>query len=261
MRKSPFVIICSCVLFSLIATGAPPRISDDRDLKELDLSTWDCRDRPDGSGKTPDTIELSREKNRSAVDLATAHVEAMDSAAFLQHVASFDAQTLGKHRVDLPPPLHAQLEQLEKQVVSLTGYVGYFYAGPPETTNCGSTDFHDWHLEVFPQPIDHPPRPGDPTPIICEVAPRTQDAIYLAGIRLQALAAYFRTPEIVDEPTGHPALKVRITGNLMWDEDHNGKADIGPTVQSFTPNKYHHPWRETAWEIHPITKIEVIGTP
>jgi hypothetical protein len=52
---------------------------------------------------------------------------------------------------------------------------------------------------------------------------------------------------------------VRITGNLMWDDDHNGKADIGTRVQSFSPNGYFHPWRETAWEIHPITKIELAG--
>jgi hypothetical protein len=26
----------------------------------------------------------------------------------------------------------------------------------PETTNCGSANFHDWHLEVFENPSDHP---------------------------------------------------------------------------------------------------------
>ena len=42
----------------------------------------------------------------------------------------------------------------------------------------------------------------------------------------------------------------------MWDDDHNGKADIGHTIESRSKNGYHHPWRSTAWEIHPVIKIE-----
>jgi hypothetical protein len=94
-------------------------------------------------------VERNRLKNRSPVDLSSVSVEKLDTPAFLKHVAEFEAQTKGKRRKDLNPAERQQLDALEKQVVQLTGYLGLAYVGPPETTNCASVDFHDWHLEVF----------------------------------------------------------------------------------------------------------------
>jgi hypothetical protein len=132
------------------------------------------------------------------------------------------------------------------------------YAGPPETTNCGSPVFHDWHLEIFAEPSDHAPREGDPTPIICEITPRTEQRICRAGVRIQSLAEFFRLQDVSYHATGHKAQKVRVTGYLTWDDDHNGSADVGSTVQWFSKNGFHHPWRSTAWEIHPVMKIETL---
>jgi len=60
------------------------------------------------------------------------------------------------------------------------------------------------------------------------------------------------------EATGHPARRIRLTGYRLWDDEHNGTADVGTTVRRKTPNGYHNPWRETAWEIHPVIKVEVL---
>src|SRR4030095_4755038 len=100
-----------------------------------------------------------------------------------------------------------QLDPLETHIVSLTGYLVLAYAGPAESTNCSSVDFHDWHLEIFEKPSDHPPQPGDPTSISCEITPRTQNAIYRDNARIQELAAFFRRPDLICEPTGHKAHK------------------------------------------------------
>jgi hypothetical protein len=51
---------------------------------------------------------------------------------------------------------------------------------------------------------------------------------------------------------------VRVTGYLLRDDDHNSSADVGSAVEYFSKNGFHHPWRSTAWEIHPVMKIEVI---
>ncbi|HEY8671643.1 MAG TPA: hypothetical protein VIL63_12425 [Terriglobales bacterium] len=244
------------LLGATLACAERPRISEDRDLIDVDLAGWDCLNRLAGSARVPDGIERNRLKNRSVVDLSGTRLEAMDSAAFLQHVAGFDAQTKGRRRTELNPAQKQQLDSLEKQVVSLTGWLGLAYPGPPETTNCASTDFHDWHLELSAQPADHPPRIGDPTPIICEITPRTQRAIYRNNIRLQALAGFFRRPDLTYEPTGHEPRQIRVTGYLLWDDEHNGAADIGPKIQHGGANKFHRPWRSTAWEIHPVMKIE-----
>jgi hypothetical protein len=45
---------------------------------------------------------------------------------------------------------------------------------------------------------------------------------------------------------GHKAQKIRVTGYLLWDDDHNGSADVGSTIQYFGSNGFHHPWRSTA---------------
>src|SRR5205814_929304 len=59
---------------------------------------------------------------------------------------------------------------------------------------------------------------------------------------------------------GGKAHKVRVTGFLMWDDDHGGANDVGTTVRRFSPNGYHNPWRSTTWEIHPVLKVEDLGT-
>ena len=128
----------------------------------------------------------------------------------------------------------------------------------PRPRNCGSIDFHDWHLELFEKPLDHAPQIGDPTPIICEITPRTQNAIVRDNIRMQALAGFIRAPDMTIEPTGHAARKICVTGYLLWDDEHNGSTDVGTTIRSFGANKYHQPWRSTAWEIHPVIKIEAL---
>src|SRR5213079_1352823 len=111
-------------------------------------------------------------------------------------------------------------------------------------------------FENFKEPPDHPPQPGDPTPIICEITPRTQNAIFHDGIRVQELAAFFRRPDLSYESTGHKAHKVRLIGYPFWDDEHNEAKDVGATIRSISRYGYHNPWRATAWEIHPVIKID-----
>ena len=50
----------ACVALMMLVgrcADAQPRISDDRDLTEIDLSTWSCRDQLGGSAKTGDGVE------------------------------------------------------------------------------------------------------------------------------------------------------------------------------------------------------------
>jgi hypothetical protein len=79
---------------------------------------------------------------------------------------------------------------------------------------------------------------------------------------MQVLAGFIRAPDLTIEPTGHVARKIRVTGYLLWDDEHNGSADVGTSIRAIGANKYHQPWRSTAWEIHPAIKIEAIdGAP
>ena len=142
--RIPLRAIFAMVLLAMATASAqPPRISEDRELKEFDLTGWECLNRLEGSAKTGDGVGRNRLKNRSGLDLAGARVEALDTTAFMKEVAAFDAETKGKRRKDLSPAQKVELDKREKQLVSITGYLVLAYAGPPESTNCGSVDFHD----------------------------------------------------------------------------------------------------------------------
>lgn len=261
---SALVTFFSCSTVAILIAAPPvakrPRapISADRELKKIDLTRWDCRDRDEGNAKTPDDAERNRLKNRSATSLTGRNLQAFETTSYLRRFAAFERRFKNSRRRELTHAQKQQLHPLEKELVSLSGYLVLAYAGPPEATNCGSRDFHDWHLELFEKPLDHPPRIGDPTPIICEITPRTQNAIFRENFRVRAAAGFIRGPDMKIESTGHAARKVRVTGYLLWDDEHNGTADIGKMIRDFDATGYHHPWRSTAWEIHPVIKIEIV---
>jgi hypothetical protein len=232
--------------------------AEDTELRGLDVTGWDCANEFDGTAQSQDAKERNRMKNRWPVNLSLFPVEALDTAGFLKKVGEYDSHLQSKRRGELSAAQKGELDSYENQIVSLTGWLVLAYAGPPETTNCASASFHDWHLEIFANPSDHAPQVGDPTPIICEVTPRTERGIYRDGARIQSLAGFFRLQDVSYHATGHPPRKVRVTGYLMWGDDHNGSADVGSTIEYFSANGFHHPWRSTAWELHPVMKIDVL---
>lgn len=250
----------SLLLAAATVLASPTPISNqDIELRDLDLEGWGCANQFEGTAQSQDTRERNRMKNRWAPgDLSAFTVDSLDTAAFLKKVGEYDSRLQGKRRGELTAAQKDELDSYENQIVSLTGWLVLAYAGPPETTNCGNALFHDWHLEIFESPSDHAPQVGDSTPIICEITPRTERAIYRDNVRIQSLAGFFRRQDVSYQATGHKAQKVRVTGYLLWDDEHNGSADVGSTVQWFSKNGFHHPWRSTAWEIHPVMKLEVV---
>jgi len=252
----PFRLTCFvqvCLLVSALAQLP--------ELRELDLSGWDCLSKLGGAAKTADGQQRNRQKNRSPVELTSLNVPSFDMAAFLARVADYDQEIGRKHRRDLTPEQKEKIARLEKQIVSLTGWLVLAYQGVPESTNCRSKDFLDWHLELSPAPVDHPAQTGDPTPIICEITPRTESLLYNSGVRIQKLTAFLRLPDNSFAPTGNEAHKTRVTGFLLWDDEHNkADRDVGSHIEWFSTEGYHHPWRSTGWEIHPVLKIEDLGT-
>ena len=102
--RSLLPVVCSAITLLVAESGiaATPRpvISEDRELKEIDLAAWDCRDQLGGTAKTPDGVERNRLKNRSPVNLAGQNFPALETSSFLQHFAAFEAQAKGRRRKD-----------------------------------------------------------------------------------------------------------------------------------------------------------------
>ena len=258
MSRVKVAVLLGATAAMVLASLAAIQPSEDVELRDLDLAAWNCSSKDDGSAQSQEARERNRVKNRWLVNLSGFAVESLDTASFLTKAREYDSRIQGKHRGDLTAAQREELDASENQVVSLTGWLVLAYPGPPETTNCGDETFHDWHLEIFEKPSDHAPQVGDPTPIICEVTPRTERIIYREGVRIQSLAGFFRLPDASYRATGHSAQKVRLTGYLLWDNEHNSSAEVGSTIQRFGRNGLHQPWRSTGWEIHPVMKIEVI---
>jgi hypothetical protein len=234
MSRVNIAILFGATATVLLGSLAAIEPTEDVELRDLDLAAWNCSSKNEGTAQSQEARERNRMKNRWLVNLSGFAVESLDTASFLKKVREYDSRIQGKHRGDLTAAQREELDSCENQIVSLTGWLVLAYAGPPETTNCGDETFHDWHLEIFEKPSDHAPQVGDPTPIICEITPRTERIIYWDGVRIQSLAGFFRLQDASYRATGHAAQKVRVTGYLMWDDDHNSNADVGSTIQQVT---------------------------
>jgi len=245
-------------LLAALASVAAIETTEDTEFRDLDITRWDCVNQGEGTAQSQEARERNRMKNRWPVDLSLFPVEPLDTAGFLKKTREYDSRVQSTHRAEMSATQKDELDKYENQIVSLTGWLVLTYPGPTESTNCASTTFHDWHLEIYENASEHVPQVGDSTPIICEVTPRTEPNVYRTGARIESMTAFLRLRDMSYRPTTHKARRVRVTGYLMWDDEHNGIADVGPNIEYFSKNGFHHPWRSTAWEIHPVMKIEVM---
>lgn len=124
---------------------------------------------------------------------------------------------------------------------SIIGYVRDVKPGGIETTNCRARDprFKDTHLSLVLDPMK-----TGALPVIVEVTPRWRAMMAAHGkdwatrtLRQQFLGRW-----------------VRVTGWLLFDVEHANAAEN-------TAPGHPRNWRATAWEVHPITAIQVVPNP
>ncbi len=285
MNKHIYARFISCFLLVVISTAScltvlfaqsdsAQRVVTSRpaapfpfELRDLEITRWEGSKSDSGIAKYPDLAARNRMKNRLWVDVDTLPKGIVRHCTFDQFVVLADSITkaiglTSSGRKVLNPQQTEELAKAHRMFVSVEGWLVLAYPGGKESTNSYSEEYHDWHLELFDRPLDHYPRIGDPTPIIAEVTPFVERALYRKGVRLENLAAFMRygsPPNIVEFPVAPKARKIRITGQLLLDDSHTepGK-DVGAFVEKAEKGGYHNPWRRSAWEVHPIYKVEVI---
>jgi len=130
----------------------------------------------------------------------------------------------------------------ERRGAVVVGYVHDVKPGGIETVNCRARDpqFRDTHIELVMDPMtaDGSQR------VIVEVTPRWRALMAARGVD-------WSTRTLRRDYVGRWA---RVTGWLLFDAEHaNASQNTAP----------EHPtnWRATAWEVHPITAIEVVPRP
>jgi hypothetical protein len=116
------------------------------------------------------------------------------------------------------------------------GYVVSVAAGPLELTNCYVPGRRDTHIHIGRRP-DSPPSEQ----VVLETTPRMEDWARHQGWDWSAVSLY-------DKLLGR---RVRFEGWLFFDTSHVGESE------NIAPGRAGN-WRATAWEIHPVTKFEII---
>ena len=130
----------------------------------------------------------------------------------------------------------------ENRAAEIVGYVVRVLPGGKETTNCGALDrpHRDTHIELIRSPGDV----AKTRRFIVEVTPRWRAAMWAQGID-------WSTDRLKWALEGR---WVKVRGWLFFDREHVSQSE---NMAHGNPSN----WRATAWEIHPITGIEVVPGP
>ena len=115
------------------------------------------------------------------------------------------------------------------RAATVEGYVVSVYAGPLEAANCFCR--RDIHLTVATRPN----------------SPAREQAVFEIIPRMDRTKEW-SLEKLKRELTGR---QVRFEGWLFFDALHAGESE------NTAPGRVNN-WRATAWELHPITKIEVL---
>jgi len=129
-----------------------------------------------------------------------------------------------------------------KQGAEIVGYVFDVKVGGIESTNCHAraSAQRDTHIELVLDPMA-----GSPTlRVIVEVTPRWREIMAARGMD-------WSTRALRDRLLGR---WVKVRGWMLFDVEHQNQSE------NTAPGRERN-WRATAWEIHPITSIEVVQRP
>lgn len=124
----------------------------------------------------------------------------------------------------------------------VVGYVLDVKPGGPETCNCGKKDpkHSDTHIEL----VQHATDTAVSQSVVVEVTPRLRAIMQSKGVDWSTSALRKK----------YLHKWVRVRGWMLFDSQHTGSAE------NTNPHGTHN-WRATAWEIHPITRIQLAPAP
>ena len=137
-------------------------------------------------------------------------------------------------------PQAQYLKNEESKTVMLEGFLALAKDGGKEGVNCNSTTRLDTHMELV-DTDSQDPKTNRNRHVIAEITPWFHEAVPSwsthAFDQFASYVADYTAPAEKNPPTN-----IRVYGYLFFDEAHA----TGATS-----------WRGTAWEVHPITKVEV----
>ncbi len=133
------------------------------------------------------------------------------------------------------------LEDRESRPMVFEGYLAMVKSGGEESPNCKSSERTDLHMELVSSDAGDPKDSRNKV-VVTEVTPWFGEA--RQSWTLDALSQFASYRSGYSGTMLRVPGKARIYGWLFFDNWHSGDGSVGT-------------WRGTAWEIHPITRIEV----
>src|SRR5436305_1442983 len=135
------------------------------------------------------------------------------------------------------------------QGATIIGYVVGAKPGGIESCNCKAEEvkWRDTHIDVVMNPQEAPDKTRH---VVVEVTPRWR-AIKAKPSQPGGRAVDWSTPALAKAIVGK---WVKITGWMFFDGEHTNAAEN-------THANGKHNWRATAWEIHPVSDIQLTGDP
>ncbi|NQU10951.1 hypothetical protein HQ590_09190 [bacterium] len=131
-----------------------------------------------------------------------------------------------------------------RQAVEVTGYVAAVEPAPPSAANCNRSHPSMLDTRIFLALDDRPANARAERCLVAVVTPRWR-------ARLDAQGIDWSLPTLQEALLGQ---WVRLQGWLYYDVD--GESGSGNGV----PTRVRD-WRATAWEVHPVTSVEVVPPP
>jgi hypothetical protein len=130
----------------------------------------------------------------------------------------------------------------DTKAAEIIGYVHDVKVGGVESSNCGAKDplYRDTHIELVLDPMNA----GGPKRLIVEVTPRWRHMMQEKGVD-------WTTRGLRKALLGR---WVKVQGWLFFDTEHKNRSE------NTNPGREQN-WRATAWEIHPVTSIEIVQRP
>src|SRR5260370_3311347 len=134
-RLKIVVSLGAAAVVTMLASLAAINTTGDIELRDLDVTGWDCANQSEGTAQSQDARERNRLKNRWPVNLSLFTVERLDTAGFLTKGREYDSRLQSKRRGERTAAQKSELDEYENQIVSLTRCLLLAYSWPPETTN------------------------------------------------------------------------------------------------------------------------------
>jgi len=166
---------------------------------------------------------LNREKNRFTTPGSFSEASVRD---IIQIPSTVLGEAGRKKREYWPPAARRYVDGEEGQGFRVTGYLIRAKESGPESCNGYSDSLRDYHIWIGDRPDDEKAQS-----LIVEITPRWK--VIHPEWRLHTIE------RLCDEHA-----RVRVSGWLMWDEEHPD--EVGKS-------------RGSQWEIHPVTSFEVFN--